>query len=257
MSDAKASRTPTEVNERPRRRPVKVAEAVARDILHDIVDRGLAPGAKLPSEVEMAEIFGVARGSLREALRILEIHGLIILKPGPGGGPVVAGINSEDVGQTLTFFLKASGTTFREVMQARLVLEPLMARAAAERGDEDVHTALEAGIERSRGVLDESDEQYLDVATDFHSVVSGASGNRVLDLLARSLKDIYIARLRSEVYQPDEREKLLHDHAVVADAIISGDGDLAERLMRDHMQEYVEIMEDRLAGFMDEKIDWF
>jgi GntR family transcriptional repressor for pyruvate dehydrogenase complex len=132
-----------------------------------------------------------------------------------------------------------------------------MARAAAEHGDRDVHAALTAGIERSRGVLDESDGEYLDVATDFHGVVSGASGNGILDLLARSLKDIYVARIRSIVYEPDERAKLLHDHEVVADAIISGDGDEAERLMRDHMQEYVEIMEDRFTGFMDERIDWF
>ena len=132
MSDVSASNTPAKTTKRPRRKLVKVAEVVARQILHDIVDRELEPGAKLPSEVEMAETHGVARGSLREALRILEIHGLITLKPGPGGGPVVAAINSEDLGQTLTFFLQASGATFRELMQARLVLEPLMARAAAE-----------------------------------------------------------------------------------------------------------------------------
>ncbi len=242
---------------RTRRRSPKIAQAVAEEILQDIVDRGLEAGARLPSETDMAETYGIARASLREALRILEIHGLIWIKPGPGGGPVVAAINSEDLGRTLTFFLQASRTTFREVMQARLVLEPIMARQAAERDDDDVRAALQSGIERSRDVLDEGDDQYLAVATDFHGIVSGASGNTVLDLLARSLKDIYVARVRSIVYAPDEREKLLHDHEVVADAILSGDGDRAESLMRDHMQEYVAIMEDRFAGFMDEEIAWF
>lgn len=240
-----------------RRRTSKVAETVAREILQDIVDRGLAPGTKLPPEPEMAETYGIARASLREALRILEIHGLIRIRPGPGGGPMVAAISSEDLGQTLTFFLQASGATFRELMQARLVLEPIMARQAAERGDAEVKAALRDGIDRSRGVLDETDEHYLQVATDFHGIVSGASGNNVLDLLARSLKDIYVARVRSIVYAPDERQKLLHDHEVVADAILSGDGDSAEALMREHMEEYVAIMEERFAGFMDEKIDWF
>ena len=74
----------------PRRRAVKVAESVAREILHDIADRQLPPGATLPSEAEMVETFNVARASLREALRILEVYGLIRIKPGPGGGPVVA-----------------------------------------------------------------------------------------------------------------------------------------------------------------------
>lgn len=240
-----------------RRRTTKVAESVAREILHDIADRKLLPGAKLPSEAEMAETLDVARASLREALRILEIHGLITIKPGPGGGPVVAAISSEDLGKTLTFFLQASGTTFREVMQARLILEPIMARQAAERGNADVHAALQEGIEQSRQVLAEGDEQYLGVATGFHSVVSGASGNSVLDLLARALKDIYVARVRNVVYQPDERAKLLHDHEIVADAIIASDGERAEKLMREHMEEYVAVMEERFTGFMDEEIDWF
>ncbi len=112
-----------------RRRPAKVATSVAHEILHDIVERGLGPGSRLPSEVEMAESLQVARGSLREALRILEVLGLITIKPEPGGGPIVASMSSEDLGRTLTFFLKASGITLREVMEALVVLEPVMAKA--------------------------------------------------------------------------------------------------------------------------------
>ncbi len=205
----------------------------------------------------MAEQYGIARASLREALRILEIHGLIRIKPGPGGGPVVAPISSVDVGETLTFFLQASGTTFREVMTARLILEPIMARLAAERSDDEVEATLKASIESGNGVLEEGDERYLEVTTDFHGLVSGASGNSVLDLLTRSLKDIYLARVRSIVYAPDERAQLLHDHEEIAGAILKGDGDRAETLMREHMEEYVGIFEERFAGFMDETIDWF
>lgn len=237
---------------------MKVAESVAREILHDIVDRDLQPGTRLPAESEMAETYGVARASLREALRILEIHGLIQIKPGPGGGPVVAPITSDDLGQTLTFFLHAAGTTFREVIEARLVLEPVMARQAAERRDPEVNAALQAGMAQSRGVLqDGDDEQYLNVATGFHEIVSGASGNGVLDLLARSLKDIYVARFRSIVYTADERQKLLTDHELVAEAIMAGDGDRAEALMREHMEEYVTFVRERFGSFMDERIDWF
>lgn len=248
----------TGASAKPRRRAVKVAESVAREILQDISDRGLTPGTRLQAESEMAETYGIARASLREALRILEIHGLIHIKPGPGGGPVVAPISSDDLGKTLTFFLQASGTTFREVMQARMVLEPMMARQAAGRRDPELRAALQAGIDRSRGVLHEGDdEEYLGVSTGFHEIVTGASGNSVLDLLARSLKAVYTARFRSVVYAPGEREKLLRDHEVVAEAIMSGDGDRAETLMREHMQEYVTLFEDRFPGFFDEPIDWF
>ena len=121
-----------------------------------------------------------------------------------------------------------------------------------------VKEALREGIERSRGVLAEPDERYLEVATDFHGVVSGASGNSVLDLLARSLKDIYVARVRSIVYAARRAREA---PATITRSWLTpsspGDGDRAEALMRDHMEEYVAIMEERFAGFMDEKIDWF
>lgn len=245
------------VAKRPRRRTTKIAELVAREILHDIADRELAPGAKLPSEVEMVEKYDVARASLREALRILEIYGLIRIKPGPGGGPVVAGIDSTDLAQSLTFYLHASGATFGEVMQARLAIEPLMARQAAERVDGRVHAALRDGIDQAAGAIEGTDGEYLSVATGFHDAITSASGNKVLDLLARSLKEIYVDRVGEVIYRPEERQKLLQDHEFVADAILSGDGDKAEALMRDHMVEYVEIFEERFPGLMGETIDWF
>jgi GntR family transcriptional repressor for pyruvate dehydrogenase complex len=242
---------------RQRRRTTKIAEMVAREILHDIADRELAPGTKLPHEVEMVEKFDVARASLREALRILEIYGLIRIKPGPGGGPVVAEIDSTDLAQSLTFYLHASGATFGEVMQARLAIEPLMARQAAERADAGLHAALREGVDQAEDVIEGTDGEYLAVATGFHDAITSASGNKVLDLLARSLKEIYVDRVGDVIYRPAERQKLLQDHELVADAILSGDGDKAEALMRDHMVEYVEIFEQRFPGLMDETIDWF
>ena len=68
------------------RRNEKIAESVARQILRDIQLQGLAPGSMLPPESAMLERFDIGRGSLREALRILEVNGLITIKTGPGGG---------------------------------------------------------------------------------------------------------------------------------------------------------------------------
>ena len=86
-------------------RAEKVPEMVARRILREIVDRGLTEGDRLPSEAVMLARFGVGRASLREALRILETHGLIRIKPGPQGGPVVTEPTAADYGQTTTLYL--------------------------------------------------------------------------------------------------------------------------------------------------------
>src|SRR5690606_4504666 len=131
-----------EPRQRPYKRGDKVAQAVARSIMRKIRTEGLEPGAHLPSEAHMLKEYGIGRGSLREALRILEVNGLISLKPGPGGGPIVSGAQPDHLGHLATLHLQAQGTTFRELIEARLALEPLMARLAAERQDPEYMDAL-------------------------------------------------------------------------------------------------------------------
>src|SRR3977135_2417669 len=70
-------------------RKLKTFEKLARDVVRDTLTRGLQTGDHLPSEAVMLEQYGVSRESLREGLRLLEVQGLIILRRGPGGGPVV------------------------------------------------------------------------------------------------------------------------------------------------------------------------
>jgi DNA-binding FadR family transcriptional regulator len=77
---------------RSRRRTAKVSEIIAREIVHD--SRGLPPGTMLPSEAKLLERYQVGRTSLREALRVLEMQGLIVIRPGPGGGPMLTEVDS-------------------------------------------------------------------------------------------------------------------------------------------------------------------
>src|SRR5258706_16467421 len=94
----------------------KVASLVARRIVRTIVDEGLEPGAPLEPEALMLHRFGVSRASLREALRILETQGLITIKPGPGGGPSVAAVDSTNFARTSTLFFQVLRVRFREVV---------------------------------------------------------------------------------------------------------------------------------------------
>ena len=82
------------------------------------------------------------------------------------------------------------------------------------------------------------------------------SGNPVLDFMGRALKDIYMNRVSDMVFPIAEREKVEHDHAAIADAIVNGEADEAESLMRDHMVEYVKYAEQRHPGILDQVIDW-
>ena len=115
---------------------------MARMIVEDIVESGREPGDALEPESLMLERFGISRASLREALRILETQGLITIKPGPRGGPSVAPVSSIDFGRMATLFFQVMHVTLGDVLEARLVIEPVMARMAAERHDPELNEQL-------------------------------------------------------------------------------------------------------------------
>lgn len=235
-------------------RSEKVASRVAREIVRGIVDLDLDPGDPLEPEAQMLERYGVSRGSLREALRILETQGLISIKPGPGGGPSFAPVSSGDFGRMATLFFQVMGVRLGDVLEARLVLEPVMAGLAAVRRDPAEHAALQANVaEHDEGL---PDAEWLRVTQDFHALVCGMSGNPLLNLLALALKDIYTDRVSGFVFGVEKRAYVREVHGGIAGAILAGDAATAERLMREHMDALAHHFEERYPGLMDELVDW-
>lgn len=241
----------------------KMAVVVARAIVHDIVALGLAEGDTLPSEAVMLERYGAGRASIREALRILEVHGLITIKTGPGGGPIVAKPTSGNFGRIATLFFQLDGARFRELVEARSILEPVMARIAAERQLPETISALRSNVEQGlRAVGEQEHRQASDnrqnarIGTEFHGLIAGASGNRVLDLVSKALKDVFNERVSTALWPAADRPRIHLEHEAIVNAIDDGDGEEAERLTREHMAETVERCEDRLPGLLDEVVDW-
>ena len=112
-------------------RQLKTSEVVARHLVHDIVSRGLTTGDRLPLEAETLEEHGVSRESLRERLRLLEAQGLISLKRGPRGGPMVGHLDPANLGRTSTLYYHVAGGTYEELFDAWVVTEALLAERAA------------------------------------------------------------------------------------------------------------------------------
>jgi DNA-binding FadR family transcriptional regulator len=208
----------------------------------------------LPAENVMVEQFGVGRGSVREALRILEVNGLVTLKPGPRGGPVVAPHDAGNFGQMMTLHLQSLGATYRQLLEARLEYEVVLARKAAEQpGSEAGELVHEATQLRADA---DGDQPYASVAGGFHRAVGKASGNPVLALAADSIYAIWTVRVSEVLYPPEDRARVLQEHAGIARAIERHDAKRAERLMREHMLEYVEYCEKRYPARMDDIVDW-
>ncbi len=233
----------------------KVANRIAREIVSDIVVNEMQPGEPLPAESAMLESFGVSRASLREALRILETQGLITIKPGPGGGPFVAAVDSSDFGRMATLFFQLKRVTLGAVVEARLAIEPMMARFAAQRHDPALNDELEEIVQQHFQAA--TDAEWFATVDDFHSLVCRMSGNPLLDLIAGALKDIYADRVTGFGVPEENRGDVRSTHRKIARAIIRGDGVTAERLMRGHMVVLAQFFERNHPGLMDELVDWY
>ena len=235
------------------RRSEKVSESVAREIIRN--SAGLPPGSTLPPESAMLEHYGVSRGSLREALRILEVQGLIVIKPGPGGGPILRGPESATLGKTQTLFFHLLGAQYRDLVNARRQIEPMLVGLAAQRQDREALEPLRAFLAPT-SPSSWSDPEYLRIASNFHTTVTGLSGNPILTTLCHSLHDIALFRLRDAGFSDTDRLGVLRDHAKIAKAVLDGNAKKAETLMREHMVEFTDQLLLHHAGLVDEIIDW-
>lgn len=236
------------------RRGDKVSAVIARAIVRDVARQRLAPGTTLGPESVLLQRYQVSRASLREALRVLEVHGLIRIKPGPGGGPVVSDVDTAAFGRTATLYYQVLGIRFDELVEARLMLEPMMARMAASRRDggdvDELRTIVEAGFAAT------DDASWYAASRAFHDKVGSMSGNKLLELTTGALHDIFSDRVSGLLYAGRQRMTVKKVHARIAKAISEGDGDTAETLMREHMAGYRKAVAKRDARLLDEVVDW-
>jgi GntR family transcriptional repressor for pyruvate dehydrogenase complex len=237
-------------------RQVKTSERVASAILELIIERELQAGDRLPNEAEMIEHFDVGRGSLREALRILETFGLIVLRSGPGGGPVLLRVNPRDVSRSFSLYLNLGGATLEELAEARLLLEPLVARKAAESLTPESAEQIRRALDREAGDGVEP-SIIVERANDFHYTLALSTGNTVLNLLATALKEMYTSRLVNiGLAEKTTDSTIRHEHAAIGEAVIAGDADLAERLAREHFRTHFEQIKAASPGFVASRITW-
>jgi DNA-binding FadR family transcriptional regulator len=252
--------TDHELFDAPRRRPRpararKAAVAIAQSIVDEITDRGHAPGTKLPAEKEMITRFEVGRGTLRESLRFLELNGVIMLKPGPSGGPIVMAPDAHNLAGMLGLFLQLHPTPFSAVVEAREILEPVTARMAASRIDEETLGALQSSIDGMVRYIDD-EEAFLLENEWFHEAVAAASGNTLFSLLISSMHLITDGLKIGVTYPLKRRRAVLQAHGAIYEAIAAGNPDSAEEAMRQHMAEFRRYVERNFAPVYEKQLRW-
>jgi DNA-binding FadR family transcriptional regulator len=228
---------------------------LAQRIVAEIVDRGLVQGDPLLPEREMLSEYRVARGTLREALRFLEMQSVISIKMGPGGGPVVSEISSRPVANTIALMAHLHRTPFRHVLEARLVLEPALAGRAAARGSTEQHAAIQRSVTTMKQHI-EDPRAFLDENHRFHSEIAGAAGNDILGSYLDSLHWIIDATPLGADYTVPERRTVSRAHARIADAISAREGEAAASAMLSHVKNFQAYLERRHPEILETPLRW-
>lgn len=230
-------------------RPARVAE----EIKDWIVQAHFSAGDRLPSEPELIERFRMAKGTIREAMRILEAQGLVKSRTGPGGGTFVHEVSKERARALLGNYFYFKDLTIRDIYALRRVLEPELAASLAGQLSEDALTRLEAIVaeyrEPARNVEEERAQHVASLR--FHALLAEQADNALLgfliDFMVNMLSDLTVYR---KLYEPPNEELWRRGaafHFELIDALRIGDADTARLVMRDHMETAQKLMEAQEA----------
>jgi GntR family transcriptional regulator, transcriptional repressor for pyruvate dehydrogenase complex len=219
----------------------KVHEEVAKQ-LQDLIARNLKPGDKLPPERELVERLGVSRSSVRDAIRKLELMGLV--EPRQGTGTVVRDV-SDAVVNPLASVITGKRQLVSELLDFRKMLEPPLAARAATNASAEQIAAMEEILLRHEEKVGGG---HIAVKEDseFHYSIATASGNsivlKVLDIVMDMLRETRSRSLQT-VGRP---EKSLAGHRRIMSAIKRRDASAAEKAMRQHITDIETIVFHKL-----------
>lgn len=224
-------------------RKTKLYEEVAKQIERLIVEGGLKPGDKLPPERELAEMFQVSRSSLRDAIRTLELTGL--LEPRHGEGTVVCDLSADLLVNPLANMLTRKRELVAELLDVRKMLEPpLAARAAAHASPEEI-AYLEDILRRQKEMVRRG-ELAIEEDSEFHYAIAMAAKNSVVQKVLDVLMDLLRTSRERSLQVEGRRQRSLAGHRRILKAIRQRDSTAAERAMRRHLKEIEEIVLKKL-----------
>ncbi len=219
----------------------KVYEEVAKQI-ERLIFKKLRPGDKLPSERELAEMLQVSRSSIRDAIRGLELMGLV--EPRQGAGTIVREASPESLVNPFANALKHRQELVSELLDFRKMLEPPLAARAATNASPDEISEMEEILQRQEATLSRGEASIAEDA-EFHYSVALASGNSVVLKVLDILMDLLRETRERSLQVSGRPQKSLAGHRRILAAIKRHDGEAAKAAMRRHIEDVEEIVLER------------
>jgi GntR family transcriptional repressor for pyruvate dehydrogenase complex len=217
---------------------IKVSTQIIRQIRSAILQGKFQPGEQLPTENELVAQFGVSKHTVREALRTLEGMGFISVRRGASGGPIVSKIDWETARESFADFLHFQEISLGDLSEIRLLLEPYLARKAAENFTSEMVTELQSIHEQCEELV-RSNKSLVgaEVEVMFHVLLAKYSGNSALWVILDFVNNILLGTKRRLNPDQDFSLNVLKAHRQILKSIAEKDGDSAEKYMRLHIEE--------------------
>jgi len=227
----------------------KVFQDVVAQIQEAILDGRLKTGDTLPSERQLKDMFNISRGTLREALRVLEQKGLIEIKLGVGGGSVVKDVNVEQVSESLGLLIKSQKVSLNHLAEFREDVEGIVAARAAARHSKTDISGLKALLAKARQCTEGGTSQrnaFIEIDKQIHMTLARVAQNPIYISVLHSVHE-NIHRYYERFLSMKERElqQNYQDLSDLVEAVEKRQTDRARRLARSHVRRFNRYMEKR------------
>jgi GntR family transcriptional repressor for pyruvate dehydrogenase complex len=223
-------------------KPSRIFQNVVEQIQAAILEGRLKPGDLLPSELKLKDMFETSRGTIREALRVLEQKGLVEIKTGVGGGAVVRDVDTGKVTESLDLLIQAQKVTFDHLAEFREAVEGRVAALAAERASQKDIGRLQRILAGAANILAEPDgdpQQLVRLDVQLHITIAEIAGNPVfLAVLQMVHERILQGFERFSLKQKNVLEENYRDLCELVAAIGKGDSQAACDLARRHVCKF-------------------
>lgn len=210
-------------------------EKVAHSIQREILLGNLQPGEKLPNETELAKQFNVGRSAVREALKVLELTGLLYVKRGYNGGTFVRPPDPDDSFATPAH-MSLANTGWEQLMEARKLIEVKTAELAATRAAEEEILSLGYELRRMRTVAGVP-ARFIDHDVDFHLRIAEAAKNEVFLVVVTSLRTSLKKETNDLISQEGAVDEILEAHEAIYQQIADRSPEGAARTMARHLAD--------------------
>lgn len=220
----------------------RLSEYAVTEIRKFILNNNIEEGSPLPSERELLAKLQISRGTLREALRILEISGVVKVRPGKG---TFVSRFTDDFGVPLPTWVSGNKDAIYKHFETRLILEPEIAALAARRAtEEDIHR-MEQNILFQKSLPEDQVVSIIRADIEFHCLLAEASKNETNSMLMNLLARISFHGWKAAMRVKGRNESAVEEHGRLVRMLAKRDEDGARTAMRKHMLESIRILKEQ------------